>query len=277
MISSGLAQHATKLKFLVNENSTTILTVVGVVGTVTTAYLTGRASFKAAELIAEEKKKNSVLIPAEEKKDDLGNSVPVFERKDLELKEKILLVWPQYIPAATVCITTVVSIVVANKISSKKIAALTIASGISERALQEYKTKVVEKLGERQERNLRDELAQDRVTKNPQKPGQVVVIGTGKVLFYDQHTGRYFESTVEDVKKAINKINHDIIHFMSVSLSEFYDELGMPATTYTDSVGWNTDNMVDVSFSTTLSPDNQPCIAIDFNRAPTADYSNPYT
>lgn len=272
MISSGLAQHATKLKFLVNENSSTILTAAGVVGTVTTAYLAGRASFKAAEIIAKEE--NDVNKARALEETEHLKEIPYIR---LSNKEKIQRVWPQYIPAVTAGTITVVSIVMANKISSKKIAALTIASGISERALQEYKTKVVEKLGERQERNLRDELAQDRVTKNPQKAGQVVVVGTGKVLFYDQHTGRYFEGTVEDVKKAINKVNHDIIHFMSVSLSEFYDELGLPPTTYTDSVGWNTDNMIDVSFSTTLSPDNQPCIAIDFNRAPTADYSHPYT
>lgn len=267
MIPFGLAQHATKLKFLVNENSTTILTAVGVVGTVATAYLTGRATFKAAEIIAETEKLRS---------NHRIENGPDDENPPMTTKEKVVGVWPVYIPAMTAGVTTVVSIIMANKISSKKVAALTIASGISERALQEYKTKVVEKLGARQERNMRDELAQDRVTNHPQKAGQVVVVGTGRVLFYDQHTGRYFESTVEDVKKAINKVNHDIIHFMSVSLTEFYDELGLPATTYTDSVGWNTDNMIDVAFSTTLSPDNQPCIAIDFNRAPTSDYSNPY-
>ena len=47
----GLAPHVSKLKYLLNENSTTILTAVGVVGTVGTAYLTGRATFKAAEII----------------------------------------------------------------------------------------------------------------------------------------------------------------------------------------------------------------------------------
>jgi hypothetical protein len=42
-------------KFLVNENSTTVLTGVGVAGVITTAYLTGRASFKAAAIISREK------------------------------------------------------------------------------------------------------------------------------------------------------------------------------------------------------------------------------
>ena len=49
----GLAPHVSKLKYLLNENSTTILTAAGVVGTVGTAVLTGRATFKAAELIRE--------------------------------------------------------------------------------------------------------------------------------------------------------------------------------------------------------------------------------
>ena len=50
---TGLASLVPKLKFLLNENSTTILTGIGVTGTVGTAYLTGRATFKAAHVIAE--------------------------------------------------------------------------------------------------------------------------------------------------------------------------------------------------------------------------------
>ena len=39
---------------LAEINSTTILTGMGVTGVVTTAYLTGRASFKAAQIIEKE-------------------------------------------------------------------------------------------------------------------------------------------------------------------------------------------------------------------------------
>jgi hypothetical protein len=49
---SGVVQQIHKAKFLLNDHSTTILSAVGVAGTVGTAVLTGRASFKAADVIA---------------------------------------------------------------------------------------------------------------------------------------------------------------------------------------------------------------------------------
>ena len=50
MMLSGLAPHVSKLKYLLNDNSTTLLSVVGVGGSIATALLTARATFKAAGL-----------------------------------------------------------------------------------------------------------------------------------------------------------------------------------------------------------------------------------
>jgi hypothetical protein len=255
----GLTRIARRAKFLVNDNSTTILTGMGVTGTVTTAYLSGRASFKAAQLIAEDKRVREALLPEAPNGDVL--IVP-----ELSSVSKVRLVWRLYIPAVGVGVTTLTSIVMANKIASKKIAALAIASGISERALQEYKAKVVERFGERDEMKVRDEIAQERV----------ILAGTGEVLCYDQHSGRYFQSSVENIKKAVNKVNHDLNNFMHASLSEFYDEIGLPPTSYSDSVGWNSNHQLEVAFSTVMSSNDQPCIAIDFVNPPHANYRDLY-
>lgn len=250
-----------KARFLLNENSTTILTGVGVGGTVATAVLASRASFKAADVLDEER-----LI-----REEAAGEADILEPTRTQ---KVKLVWKFYIPATGVGIITVTSIIAANKISSRRIAALALASGISERALQEYKEKVVAKLGERQNRTLRDEIAQDRVNENP--PGsQVIITGSGEVLCFDMLTGRYFLSTVEAIKRAENKINYEILHHMSASLSEFYDEVGLAPTSYTDSVGWSGEP-IEVAISTVMSPDKRPCIAVDFNRPPVLDYSKYY-
>ena len=256
----GLAQHANKIKYLLNDNSTTILTGVGVVGTVATAYLTGRATFKAAAIIEEEKQ---VL----DDYTDRNGHTPV----DLSKTEKAKLVWRFYLPPVATGALTIGSIIAANRISSRRLAALTIAAGVSERALTEYKEKVIEKLGARQDEKIRDEVAQDRVNANPPS-GQVMIAGTGDVLFLDMLTGRYFQSTMEDVKRAENSVNYELIHFMSCSLSHFYDEIGLAPTSYTDSVGWNLNNKIEVKFSAVMSENNRPCIAIDFTRPPLPDY-----
>ena len=257
---TGVAHQINKAKFLLNDHSTTILTGVGVGGTIATAVLTGRASFKAADIIAREK---AVVNLAVEENHD-----PVT----LSKTDKVKLTWSVYLPPVASGVITITAIVVANKISSKKIAALAVAGGISERALQEYKDKVVEKLGERQNTKIRDEIAQDRVTAHPPGQHEVLVVGNGEVLFYDMLTGRYFQSTVENVKKAENRINFELIHFMAASLSMFYEEIGLQPTSYTDSVGWNLHNKMEVKFSTVMSQDNRPCIAIDFVNPPLPDY-----
>jgi Family of unknown function (DUF6353) len=258
----GLAQKVRHAKFLVQDNSTTVLTGMAVTGTITTAYLTGRASFKAAQIIEEERH----MI---ELREEGRNEQPV--KIDLAFRSKVQLTWRLFVPPVGMGALTISTIIAANKMASKKIAALTVASGISERALQEYKAKVVERLGEKENRKIHDRIAQEHVDRHP-VGREVILAGTGEVLCYDMTTGRYFMSSVEEIKKAENKVNHELNNFLSASLSSFYDEIGLPATSFSDNVGWNANNQVEVVFSTTMSQDQRPCIAIDFVHPPFSDY-----
>jgi hypothetical protein len=236
---------------------------MGVTGTLTTAYLTGRASFKAAAILEAEQ---SDAFGSDFRERNVGYST----------KDKARIVWPHYIPAIGVGATTITSILLANQIASKKIAALAVASGISERAFQEYKAKVVEKLGETKEMGVRDQIAQERVDKHPIGTREIILAGTGEVLCFDMLTGRYFQSTIEDIKKAENKVNYDIFHHMYASLSSFYQEVGLPPTGYSDTVGWNSNTLLEVQFSTTLSTDQRPCVAVNFATLPVVDYERLY-
>jgi len=256
----GLAQHAHKAKFLLNDHSTTILTVAGVAGTVATSVLTARSTIKAVDII-------------EEKTAELEGRLAFPKvQVDISKTDKVKWVWRQYLPPVGTGVLTITCIIWANKISSKKIAALTVAAGVSERAFQEYKDKVVEKLGPKEDEKIRDSVAQDRVGATPMN-SNITIVGDGEVLCFDMLTGRYFKSTMEQIRKAENKVNFELINFMSCSLSHFYDEIGLEPTSYSDMVGWNSANSpVEVKFSTVLSTDNRPCIAIDFSKPPIPDY-----
>lgn len=255
MYLTGLAHKA---KFLLNQNSSTILTGVGVVGTIGTAYLTGRASFRAADVLAKE---NAVINTANDNVLD-----PVYLTK----AQKVKLTWRFYVIPVATGVGTVGAIIFAHRIDAKRVVALTVASGISERALKEYREKVVERLGDRQDTKLRDEIAQDRVTKLG--GGEVIITSDNKVLCMDMLTGRFFESSMEDLKRAENKINHVINNQMGASLSEFYDELGLAPTPYTETVGWNPDKMIELKISATVAPDGRPCLAVDFEPHPFDNY-----
>jgi hypothetical protein len=263
----GIAGLITKAKFLLNENSGTILTGMGVSGTVATAYLSGRASFKAAHILDEaEKEFTGLEIKEGEQHTSYRKTPPVSKTT------KVKLVWHLYIPPVAVGVTTIASIIMANRISSKRIAALAVASGISERALQEYKAKVVEKLGERQDQKIRDEIAQDRV--NRTSGNEVVIAGDGKVLCMDGLTGRYFTSTSEQLQRAVNVINHNLNTQTSlgVSLSEFFEQVGLEPTAYSNEVGWNPDKMVELKISATVASDGRPCLVVDYDPRPFDNY-----
>ncbi len=149
------------------SNSPEILTALGVSGVVITAYLVGKASFEASDIIREDE---SVRVPL---------------RIEKPLKERTKRVWKLYIPAGTSAAMTVSAIILANRIGTRRAAAMAVAYNISEKAWGEYKDKVVEKIGVNKERSVRDEVAQDRVNANPVGVNQVIITGGGDVLCYD--------------------------------------------------------------------------------------------
>lgn len=243
-----------KVQALALDNSTAILSSVGVVGTVTTAVLTGRASYKAAHVARDLAEQDISAGP-------------------ITKQEIAKEVWPLFIPAVGVGGVTIASIIFAHRVSAKEAAAMAAAYGLSEKALEEYKEKVVEKLGQNKETDIRDSIAQDRVNANPPTTSQLILAGSGKVLCHDVLTGRYFESSVEEIKRAENAVNADIVNCSYASLSQFYDEVGLPPTPYSDQVGWNLDNKCEVQFSTVMAPDDRPCISVDFAGWPKPDYT----
>ena len=242
----------TRLEKLVIDNSPAILTAIGVTGVVTTAVLTGKASIKAVELIQAENEKNDVH--------DLY--MPARERFDLT--------WKVYAPAVGSGILTIAAIIGSNRIGTRRAAGIAAAYTLSEKMYSEYKDKVVEKLGPNKERALRDELAQDRIDRNP-GGNQIIIAGTN-VLCYEAYTGRYFLSSMEKLKQAQNELNVQVINNNYASLSDLYRLLDIPKTSASDEVGWNTDNLLDMKFSTCLSEDGKPCISIDLQVDGVRDY-----
>ena len=235
------------------DNSPLILTALGVTGVITTAVLAGKASFKAAEILRTEQDRR------------------VLDQEEfLDHKGMLAFTWQLYIPAVGVGSATIVAIVMANRIGTRRAAAMAAAYSISERAFNEYREKVVEKIGESKERAVRDEVAQDRVTNNP--PSSIVVTGSGDVLCMDAHSGRYFESSMESLKKAQNDMNYHLLNNFYGSLNDFYDKLGLPRTKHGDEIGWNSDKQLELSLSTTMSDDGRPCIVVDFSVVPVRRY-----
>lgn len=237
---------------LISDNSPAILTASAVVGTVATAYLTGRASFRIAEEIIVNESR-------------LNESLTVRERVQFVYEEGL---WKQYIPPVLTGMTAIAFIIAANRVGARRTAAAMAAFALSEKALDEYKDKVVERIGKGKEQKIRDEVAQDHVTKHPAPADIILHEGGLSVLCCDLFTGRYFVSDMQTLRSVENDINHQIIGDMYVSLSEFYDSIGLEKTSMSDDFGWNLDKLLELEFSTALTPSGKPCLTMNFRVAP---------
>lgn len=242
----GMAKHVERL---VADNASLILTSVGVTGVITTAILTAKATFKAAVVLEEVRK--DILIEEDR--------VP-------ETKEVVKALWKLYMPPVASAALTVVAIIGTHHVGARKAAALASAYTIVDRTFTEYRAKIVETMGDKKEQGVRDALAQDRVNNQPITSREVIILEES-VLFFDGWSGRYFESNMETVRRAVNDINHKINHDFYATLTDFYDLIELRPTTESDYIGWNTDRMIGLSYSGVLI-EGKPAISIEFTVLP---------
>lgn len=239
-------------KFL-GKHSPEILTGVGLVGMGFSVISAVKATPKALTLI-------------EGKKFDLNTD-------KLTPLETIKTVWKPYLPAALTFIGSTACIIGASAVNYKRNAALGAAYALSERTLIRYRDKVIDTLGERKEREIRDKIAQDDVNKDQPSPKQIIVTAKGNTLCKDMISGRYFKSDIETIKQTINKLNRRLTYDHYISLNEFYYELGLDGIKNGDLMGWNMDNgLIEPEFNACITEDDEPCIVFDVSISPKYDF-----
>lgn len=256
---------------LISENASAILTAGGVVGTVATAVLTGRAAVQASSKLQQERTDRGSKFLQKTRNESVDISAQsLTEVQTLTRWEKVQLTGVYFIPPVFVGGATIASIVMSNRISAQKAAALAAAYGLAEGRLTEYKEKMSQALTPAKEKKLQDELAQERVNRTPGHSSIIVV--DGEVRCFDQPTGRYFRSSMEAINRAVNATNSEIIKHQFADASFFYSELGLEPTTWTNEVGWSHPTLVELDVSAVVTPDDQPCLAIDFKVMPTTPF-----
>lgn len=257
----SLMGKAKILEKLAIDNSPVLLTAVGVVGTIGTAVLAHRAATKAQIWRKHE-------VDQRNRESQIAQVMP----EEITRKEHFQNTWKLYIPTAISGATTVGCIVMANRIGTKRAAALAAAYTLSEKAFAEYREKVVERIGTKEHDKIRNELVEDRIRKMPPSEGNVLMVSGGDHLFMEMYSARYFRSDIETVRRAVNDINFKINTYGYASVSEFYDLLGLAHTQVSDEMGWNRDKMMDVNFDPVLSEDGQPCVGISFITVPVRNH-----
>lgn len=241
------------------KHSPEILLAIGIGSGITAAVLAVKATPKALQMI--DKKKQE---------DHMDELTPI---------ETVKVAWKPYIPAVTTGVFSIACLISANSVHSKRNAALATAYQLSTTAFNEYREKVVETIGEKKEKVVHDNIAKERIEKNPPSESTVILTGKGKTLCYDAYSDRYFESDMDRIRRAINDLNYRMTTGMemSISLNEFRDAIGLPRIPIGEEVGWRVDEgLIDIHFSSQITDDDRPAIVLEYLIPPQYGFNKLY-
>lgn len=244
------------------DNGPAILTAFGVVGVVTTAVLTGKASYEACDRVRAATK-------------DLNRDAKSGDTiKLLSKPEQVKLVAPLYVSAVFAGTLSCGAIVMSHRISSKRAAVLAAAYALNEGKLEEYQDKIKEKFGEKKEKEAREELGQDRVNRDFDHNEVLLDEGDNKVLIREDYTGRFFWSTIEDVNRAVNEVNLVLIgsRDRAVRMADLHKRLGLSPVSLSDCMGWTVDEPLAIEWGTCTTPDGTQAVhTFEYSNRPVMD------
>ncbi len=252
------------------KNAPTILTMTGITAMASSTYWAVKATPKALTLKEKaevEKNKKAGTF----KGDRVNDWVPLTK---LEIVQTC---WRCYAPAFITGVLGAACLIGANSMNLRKNAALAAAYALSETNFKEYREKTLEEVGEKKEEKIRNAVAEEKITKNPVNTSTVLETGNGDTLCYDAICGRYFKSSIEKLKSALNELNMELVQDGYVSLNQYYDLIGLPDGMLGDDLGWSINDhhatvQLDLSAQLTKDEAQTPCMVVSFKYGPIYNY-----
>lgn len=206
-------------------NASTIMTGIATVGVVATSITTAKATVKAVRLL--DSKKSSQAEP-------------------MSAGEIIKLTAPIYISTFVMGASTVACLLSANAFNRRQQASLVSAYTLVNSSYRSYRNKVRELYGEEAHEKIVNEIAIEKAEEIAVYTETLGTIGnllpndyvTTTMMFFDEYSGRFFESTIEQVVIAEYSLNRNFTQRGYAYLNEFYEFLGLEKTDFGQTVGW---------------------------------------
>lgn len=259
------------IKFI-EAHAPEILTGIGVGGFVATTVVAVHVTPKAIENIDNERiaRKHQIIEELGENVDPEIKELRVADAMKLTPFDYIRVTWRQYLPVIIMGGASATCVLGANHINLKRNAALAAAYVMTETRFDEYKDKVKAVIGEKKEQTVRDEIAKDRIVNNPPREEDIISTGRGETLCYDAISGRYFYSDIDEIKRCINLLNHQLLYDEAATLNDLYDYLGLEPNKAGEDFGWNVNRtgLVEPNFTSDLTDKGIPCVVLDFIEGP---------
>ena len=253
-------------KLFLKRNGSTILTGLAAVGVVSTAVMAVKATPKAIELL-------------EKAKEEKG--------EELTKLEKVQVAGPSYIPSVVMGASTLICLFGANVLNKRHQAALVSAYTLVDSSYKEYKQKLKELYGEEAHEEIVNAITVEKAREvginaecicantcltNDEACGE-------PVLFYEEWSHRYFETTIEQVITAQYHLNRNFVLRGYTTVNELYDFLGLDTTKEGDVLGWAVEDelyWIDFDNRKTVLDDGLEVYIIETPWGPTPDFLEYY-
>lgn len=223
------------LQRFVKKNSSNILTVATAAGMITTTILAVKATPKALELIkAEEDTRKITKTTTLYANNQPYTTEVVEEAPKLTPLETVKVAWKPYVPAIAMGTLTLTCLFGMNYLNRKTQASLISAYAVLEKSYRQYREKCIEMYNTDTDIDIKQKIAKSNFYKN-------IEVEDGKELFFDYTSMQYFESTMDEVKEALDTINETLSDSGFVYLNDFYELLGIPLVDYGYNLGWFSD------------------------------------
>lgn len=209
------------------QASSTVLTVLGIAGTVATAVLAAKETPKALALV-------------ENRKHELGTD-------DIPVREAVMASWRCYAPTVLMGAATSACIIGIGILDRKSQASLSSAYAMLNESYKRYRQAANTVYGENADKRIQAAAAKDAYIS---ADGCALYSAdmdpdSEKILFYDTLSKRYFMSTMAAVLNCQYHINRNLQLKGQVSLNDFYEFLGIDGVDHGDEMAWSMDTLLD--------------------------------
>lgn len=299
-IINSVTRNANKIGFKMKKHSPKILMVTGAVGVIASTVMACKATLKAKSIIEDFEKEKETLNEA---KDAVAEGkIEATEYTENDYKRDLTIIYTKtgikfvknYAPAVILGTLSLGSIIMSNRILSKRNIALATAYATIDKNFKDYRNRVVEKFGSAVDKELRynikaNEIKETVTNENGKEKTVTKKVETIDINEYSDYA-RFFDEGCPDWDKnpeynlqflmSQQSYANDLLRARGyLFLNEVYKMLGMKPSKAGQVVGWiydpnnkKTDSYVDFGIFNGNRAVNrdfvngyEPVILLDFN------------
>lgn len=251
-IKNTLTRKMGKVGLKLKKHSPEILMTVGVIGTITGTVIACKATLKVNDILEEHEKEMDKI----NKVVDMGLEYSIEDKKKdtaIVYTKTAVAFAKNYAPAAIVGCVSLTCILASNNILRKRNVALAAAYAGIDKAFKEYRSRVVERFGEKLDHELRYNIKAVEVEETvvDENGNETTVINTVEVadpnsfspycIIYDDGFNGWSKDPEENkffLLQQQNYANEKLKSQGYLFLNDVYKALGAPVTKAGQCVGW---------------------------------------